>query len=351
MKIDKLSYKKCMKEIYTDEKTNPVSFISYGALYAGKQMGLSSEEFYFDIEKSYTAQKEIYKRHSCDDLPYYDFPHGEILDLGGELIVPKSQSLELPMVKKFPINSLDEAEYYTLPPIKERQFVNLRTRFFEYAIKKGNSGVSISAGSPFTVVGSMVEPSLLMRWIAKEPKTVEKLLKQAIQYLCETADIFIEKFGIENCSAHSNYPFESNDLISPKNFEKLALPAMINIHEKLRNKGIKKYSIHLCGNHNKNLAYFKELKLEEGSFISCDEKNDLKEVSKVLGTQYTYGGNMSTRLLIEGSPEEVFKQSMQIIQEMKHNERGFVLMPSCDLPINAKPKNLDAMYCAVKKFG
>lgn len=339
-----------MEKTYDKEKINSVSFFSNGALYAGRQKGLTSEEFYLDMKKSYIAQKEIYKIYGSDDQPYYDLPYGEILDLGGELIIPKSSNLQLPTVKKYPIDSLDEAISYTLPSIKKRKFTYLRTEFFEFAKNEGSVGVSISGGSPFSIVGYMVEPNLLMRWIVKEPKIVEKLLDQAIQYLCETADIYIDKFGIDNCSVHSNYPFESNDLISPRHFKKFALPAMIDIHEKLRYKGLKKYSIHLCGNHNKNLEYFKELKLEDGSFISSDEKNDLKDVSKALGSQYTYGGNVSTNLLIEGRPSEVFEESIKIIQEMKHNEGGFALMPSCDLPIIAKPQNLNAMLDAVKKF-
>ncbi len=339
-----------MEKTYDEEKINTVSFFSNGALYAGKQKGLSSKEFYLDMKKSYTAQKEIYKIHGSDDKPYYDLPHGEILDLGGELIIPENPYIQLPKVKKYPINSLDEAKSYTLPSIKKRKFTYLRTEFFEFAKKEGNVGISISAGSPFSIVGYMVEPNLLMRWIVKDPGIVQKLLSQAIQYLCETADIYIEKFGVDNCSVHSNYPFESNDLISPRHFKKFALPAMIDIHENLRNKGLKNYSIHLCGNHNKNLEYFKELKLEDGSFISSDEKNDLKHVSNVLGSQYTYGGNVSTNLLIGGTPSEVFEESIKIIREMEHNRGGFALMPSCDLPIDANPQNIDAMFHAAKKF-
>ena len=49
-------------------------------------------------------------------------------------------------------------------------------------------------------------------------------------------------------------------------------------------------------------------------------------------------------------PSEVFEGSVKIIQEMKHNRGGFALMPSCDLPIDAKSQNIDTMFDAVKKF-
>ena len=36
---------------------------------------------------------------------------------------------------------------------------------------------------------------------------------------------------------------------------------------------------------------------------------------------------------------------------MKYNEGGFILMPSCDLPINTKPENLKAMLQAARVYG
>ena len=36
---------------------------------------------------------------------------------------------------------------------------------------------------------------------------------------------------------------------------------------------------------------------------------------------------------------------------MKYNEGGFILMPSCDLPINTRTENLDAMLQAACDYG
>lgn len=349
--MDKLSSQERMERFYSGETIDRVPMLSSATMYAGRQKGLSSREFYFDVEKSFHAQMCICEENGYDDTPCYDLPRGEILDFGGELIIPDTKKVELPYVKKFRICSLEEAWNYTLPPVKERKFTEYRIHFLKYARTQGIFSVSVSAGSPFTMVGSMVETGLLMRWLIREPEVVFHLLEIAIQYLSETADILIREFGIENCSVSSNYPFESNQLISSKNFRKYAYPSMMEIHEILREKGLKSFGIHLCGNHNKNLEYFRDLGLNDRSFISSDEENSLKRVAETLGKENIYAGNISSRLLVNGTPEQVYTQAKQVIEDMKYNEGGFILMPSCDLPVNTKPENLNAMLQAVRKYG
>lgn len=349
--MNNLSSEERMRRFYSGEKIDRVPMLSCATMYSGWQKGLTSEEFYFDVKKAFQAQKDVCEENGYDDLPCYDLPHGEMLDLGGELVIQKEGKVTLPLVKRFRIESLEEAWEYQLPPMDERRFTKFRIEFSKYAETQGQMGVSISAGSPFTMVGSMVETGLLMRWLVKEPDVIKHLLKIAEQYLSETADLLIQEFGIERCSVSSNYPFESNHLISPRIFKKFAYPSMMEIHEKLRAKGLSSFGIHLCGNHNKNLEFFKDLNLAPGSFISSDEENSLKKVSKVFGEEYIYAGNVSTKLLVDGTKEQVYHQSREIIEEMKYNKGGFILMPSCDLPINTKPENLDAMLQAACDFG
>ena len=339
-----------MNNLYTGKAIDRVPFIASATMFAGRLENLTSEEFYFDVEKSFIAQEKIIKKVGCDGSPCYDLPNGEVLDLGGSLNINKIGSVELPKVDH-PIKSIEDALKYELPDIKKGLFLKKRIEFANYAATKGQKSCSISAGSPFTMVGSMVEASLFMKWLIKEKELVHNLLELAVKYLLEAADIFIEEFGVENCSASSNYPFENNDLVSPKVFEKFALPYMLKVHEGLRKRGIENFSIHLCGNQNKNLEFYKELKLKKGSFISSDEKNPLEKVADILGHDNIIAGNVPSALLIGESPKKVYESCVDIIKKMKHNEGGFVLMPSCDLPINAKLDNLKMMHKACVDYG
>ena len=264
MYMNKLSSAERMRRFYNGQIIDRVPVFSCATMYAGWEKGLTSEEFYFDVAKAFQAQKELYEE-GYDDLPCYDLPHGEILDFGGELIINQTGRVSLPFVKRFPIDSLEEAWKYELPPMSERRYTKYYVKFLEYAEKQGQMGVSISAGSPFTMIGSMVDTGLLMRWLVKEPDVVHHLLNIAINYLNESADLLIQKFGIERCSVSSNYPFESNCLISPKIFEKYAYPAMLKIHKDLRLKGLENFGIHLCGNHDNTIGGITTIECGSGS--------------------------------------------------------------------------------------
>ena len=346
-----LSSEERMERLYRGEWIDRVPMFSSATMYAGRQMGLSSEEFYFDMEKSFQAQKKVCEEHRYDDTPCYDLPHGEMLDLGGKLRFARTGSVELPMVEDYPIHSLEEAWDYELPSKEEMKFTRLQIEFLKYAETQGQMGVPISAGSPFTMVGSMMDTDLFMRWIVKEPEVIRRLLKLAIEYLSRSADMLIQEFGLERCAVSSYYPFESNQLISARIFEKFAYPAMMEVHKVFREKGLTNFGIHICGDHNQTLEYFKDLNLEPGSMISSDEKNSMVKVAGVFGEDYLYAGNVSSMLLVQGTTAQVYQQSREIIEAMKFNKAGFILMPSCDLPINTKPENLDAMLQAACDFG
>ena len=75
MKLDRLTSEERMKRFYSGEKIDRVPFISSATMYAGNLMGLSSDEFYFDVEKSYNAQKWVIDMHCCDGSPCLDIPN------------------------------------------------------------------------------------------------------------------------------------------------------------------------------------------------------------------------------------------------------------------------------------
>lgn len=350
MTTDRLTSKERMSLLYSGEPIDRVPFLSSATMYAGRIKEQTSYEFYFDVEKSYEAQDQVIQIHESDDRPCFDLPNGDVLDFGGELLMDGNKPVIIPAVS-CPIHTVKEAIDYKLPNETQWQFLKKKIEFTNYALKRGDKGVGISAGSPFTTAGSMVDMSLLLQWTLEEPELVHKLLEQACEYLLRSADILIEAYGIENCSVSSNFPLESNDLISPSMFQEFALPYILKMHNSLLKKGVKNFSIHLCGNQIHNLPFFRELHLPEKSFISVDEKNPLSTVAKTLGKEHIYAGNVPSGMIAAGSPQEVYNCAATIIEAMKYNQGGFVLMPSCDLPINAKPANLHAMLSACRDFG
>lgn len=96
MNMDKMSSEERMKNLYNGKRIDRVPLMSSATMYAGKMMGYTSEEFYFDVKKSYQAQKWVREMHQCDGLPCFDIPNREVLDFQGELVFKKKYTLELP---------------------------------------------------------------------------------------------------------------------------------------------------------------------------------------------------------------------------------------------------------------
>lgn len=350
MKRDAMSSGERMERFFRGEAIDRVPFISSATMYSGRVMGLTCQEFYFDAQKSFQAQSRVLESICCDGSPCYDLPSGEVLDFGGSISFPEEQTVSLPIVGH-PIRSVEEAQAYRLPELTDGLNFQKKMEFSRYALSHGNSSAHISGGTPFTMVGSMTEPSLMLRWIRKEPALIHRLLDLAEEYLFEFAKHTVAEFGAKRCSVTYNFPFENNAFINSKIFAEISLPSILRLHEKFIALGLESFSLHLCGDHRKNLDIFREIPLSDRSFISVDERNDLRDVRSCLGERHIYAGNLSSNLLVHGTSKEVYREAGAIIQSMKYNEGGFVLMPSCDLPINTKAENLTAMLRACRDFG
>ena len=350
MNKDKLTSSQRMNALINGEKLDRIPFIPLGILYAGNLAGLSSEEFFLNPQNSFDAQIMGAEFQGYDGAPGFDLPGWSGWDFGGEISYLNDNRVLMPRLKRLIVETSKDVEKLEVPDLKKAPGFQKRLEFHRIA-RKNKFSVSIPAGSPLEIVGQIIEPSILMRWFRKKPELVHRLLRLSVDYILHIADYYIKEFGAVNCSAFSSYPLESNTMISAKMFKEFSLPYMIEVHDKLKEKGIKEFGIHLCGDHRSNLEFFKEINLPERSIISVSEKMDIEVVAKEFGEEYIIGGNVPTKLIRMGKPNEVFNASKDVIEKMKYHKGGFILMPSCDLPPLTPPLNVYMMLKAVREFG
>ena len=344
---ERMSSKDRVEKLFKGEKIDRIPFFSNATIYAGVLGRLKSEEFYLNQELSYEVQRLTLNLHNCDGNPAFDFPGYAGLFFGGEIKFKDNPHLGIPILKPF-VKSLDDIDKLDMPNLNKNLNLKERINFLKILDKNGVS-IPITMGSPLEIAGNICDAGLLLKLFRKNTDKLHILLSYATNYLKQLGDITIEIFGVDKCSCSANFPLDS--LISPKLFEMYSLPYFYEIYEYFKEKGVKSYSLHLCGNHNKNLNYFKEMNLPDRTFISLDEKVDLELASSFLGDKYILGGNVSTSILISASPSEVYNASRNIITRNKFRDGGFVLMPSCTLPPYTPPLNVFAMYRACKDYG
>lgn len=351
MCADRLTSAQRMRALAAKQGLDRVPVIPMASAYTAVISGLTLKEYYLEPEKALWAQEWAADLHRYDGSPSFNIPDWAGWDFGGELTFPSSPRIALPYLGKRAVTIASDVEKLSLPDIKSAPAAGRLLSFARLAREKGYP-VSVPGGSPMGIAGSAIGPEKMMRWFYKEPEAVHRMLRLSTDYIISIASLFAGEFGADNCSAFATYPLEAHAVVSPKIFEKFSLPYVNEIHEKLIDMGIKRWVIHLCGDHTKNLYLWKkDIKLAPRTVFTVGHEMDLAYTAEYLGEDYIIGGNIPTTFLQTATPDEVLEVSRQTIERMKHSPGGFILTPACALPPITPPANLHAMVKAVRLFG
>lgn len=349
--MGEMTSKERMKGLILREKIDRVPITLSITYYAGKVAGLSPKQYYLNPKSAFEAQCWAIKLHKNDGGVSYGAPEWEGLDFGGELEFSNDSLEFIPRVLKRGAINENQIEDLKVPDITKAPRSSRILEFSKLSFEKfGSAG--ISAGSPMCVAQTIAGLDNIIRWFIKKPELVHKLLRISTDYLIANAEKHVELFGAENISAGGNYPIESNQIMSPKMFEKFSLPYIIEIQKRYTELGIKKWKVHLCGDHYRNLSYWKDdIKMPSRTIFTSGFEMDLKEVSKYFNSEYIVGGNIRNAIIQSSTPNEVYEESRKIIERLKGLEGGFIFSPDCALTPLAPPSNIQAMIEAVNIFG
>lgn len=320
--------------------------LGYTAKIAGYEIG----DIYADPMKSFRAQILAQDLHGYDGFPIYGYASYGAWEFGGEIEFPYKEGATAPKVISRPMKKPEDVEKLEIPdPRSSGSIPNMLA--FAQQVRKLGGPATFQCGSPFTFAASVVGEELILSWIIKEPDLVHKILRKVTDFLIQVAQCFTEEFGAENCLAFEGSPLEANSVISPQQLEKFALPYVMEIHEMILKMGVPRFFHHICGEHNKNIKYWKEV--PEGNFgiVSVGAQIDLEVAKEAFGEKCIIAGNIDTVTLQLGTPEEIALLCQEIIRKGKDSPSGFILMPACELPPMTPPANLHAMIKAAKEYG
>lgn len=149
-------------------------------------------------------------------------------------------------------------------------------------------------------------------------------LEYCIYYARAQVDAGVDAIYVED-------PTASNNVISPKDYRKYALPYERKFIREIGAPVI----LHICGDINNILD---DVVTTGAKCISIDEMMNMEIVRE----RIPVWGNVSVRLLVDGSPAEVADACKSIV-EMKN---GVVLSSACVVPRNANTENVKAMVMA-----
>ena len=138
----------------------------------------------------------------------------------------------------------------------------------------------------------------------------------------------------------------AGSLISPRHFEQFALPFLKGIIDALDRAGMR-MMLHLDCDWEKNLPYFSEF--PEGMIIHTDGSTNLAEIGKIYKDRFILMGDVPALLLARGTVEKVKRYCLDLVEKVGPGS-PLVLSSGCDVPMDAKMENVQAMVEVAGSF-
>jgi uroporphyrinogen decarboxylase len=348
--MEKLTSRQRLQAVARGEKPDRVPVQAFAGGYTARLYGIDLQKYYADADTCFKCQILAAEMHGYDDGPRYGWADWGGWEFGGEIHFPQTYSQFAPLATPVIINRPSDVENIIVPDPIIAGANPILLRFNRLCRSRGFSA-KIPGGTVTTFVGSIIGKEKLFKWYYREPSALKIVYEKATQFILDTADMMISEFGVSNCTASLIAPLESNDVISPDHFEKFGLVYLIKIIEGMKKRGVQRFSLHMCGDHNQNLPLWASVPLPERSTISVGSQMDLAKVAEAFRHRHIIAGNIPTNILAFGTFDEVYSQAKDLLEKYRDLPGGYILMPACELPVLAPPLNVYALLKAAQDHG
>lgn len=350
-RVETMSPPERMGALLSGKKLDRIPFIPFIFGYTAVTTGYQVGDIYAEPEKSFRAQLLTQEMFGYDGSPLYGYAWFGGWETGGEIHFPYGAFEQAPVVTRHPLNTPEAVESYVVPDdVSQCGAVPLMLRFSDLQAQYGMP-VIVQGGMPLTFAGAAIGEATMLKWMIKQPDLVHLALRKVTDFLLKTLELWVKRYGAERIMVFDGGATESNQLISPKQFEKFAMPYTGEIHDKAAAMGIKHFFSHICGEQNKNLPYLKDINFGSPGIVSVGQEISLTVAKEIFGDKNVVAGNVDTTTVQMGTPEEVYELTKKTILEGKDSPSGFVLMCGCELPVLAPPINVHYMMKALRDYG
>jgi uroporphyrinogen decarboxylase len=291
------------------------------------------------------------EQYGFQDLPAMGYTGFGSLEFGGEVKYPTSQYAQSMMVVRHPVATEEDAWNLEIPDdIGQLGMIPRMMAQSKLEISRGASYTRLLSTGCWEVARSFCGIEQLCRWALKKPEVAHRVLQLATDFLLKVAEYWVSQIGAERLMVSSPNPTTSNQIISPRIFEQLALPYIKQLHQNVLALGVKHIYCHICGEHNDNYPYWAQIPMGDPGIISVSHEVDLDVASKCFPKDIIIG-NIEPVTIQSGTPEQIYEQSRICIEKGRKHPGGFMLAPGCELPPRAPAHNVWMITKALNDFG
>lgn len=350
MSQERMTNKERVEELLNGRPVDRVLLYPFILGFCAKNVGNPLSTIYSDAQKSFEAQLRTQKEYGFDWGPVYGYASYGTWEFGGKTKMPDGDYEQAPTHTMFPVQSEDDVDRLKLPDIKQAGCMPIAMEFSRLQAKQGTPITPVFGGN-FTIAGNICPVEKLCRWILKKPELAHQVIRLATDHIVDAVKYWVDTFGGDNVIVQIWEPLASNDIISPRQFEKFVLPYLQESSKKILRMGVKHIFYHICGEQNLNLPYWAQVPMGNPGICSVGSQIEIATAIEYLGDIAIIAGNVEPYIFLTGEPQQVYELCKKAIEEGKKAPRGFMLMAGCEMPPSTPPINVRMMRKAVDDFG
>lgn len=352
------------------QEPDRVPVAPYIVYFAGAVAGLSPSEFGWSVDKSHKALFATYERYnkeidalhimsmrfaytgvfpSAYSTLYFDwaFPSGELpqfVERGGKHGPEIYDKI------------LEEGFTYLIDP-ERINLEKIRAAYFEEAqchrdwlkIWEQEDVVNLATGPMATIPADLLIYARGSEGFMDLVECPEKII--AVNETMTPGIIALNKLQAKEKKREHFYRISiqnfTADFISPQMFERLCWPWMKKMIVEFLNDDCT-VILHLDGKWKPFYHFFQDL--PEKRIIMELEFSEMKTAKKILGNIFCLKGNVPPQDLAFGTEDQIKDYCKQLIDDCADGG-GFILSSGCEVPVNAKPENIEAMIDTAISYG
>ena len=316
------------------EKTERTPWVPFVGVHGGKLLGLDATTYLKSGDHIFNGVSKAIEEYDPDGIPVVFDLQVEAEVLGCELMWADDNP---PSVASHPLSEGSTLEELSIPTLADGRIgmIMETTR----RLREAHPDVALYGliTGPFTLALHLLGTDVFIKMMEDEAY-VHRVMEFGKQ-----VGIFMAGEYIKNGCDVIALVDPMTSQISPEQFRQFVTAPAMEIFDFIRQQGALS-SFFVCGYAQQNIEAMCECRPDN---VSIDENIPLDYVREVaLPMGVSFGGNMKlTVVLLMGTPEDCQVHALECIDQA--GDKGFILAPGCDLPMDTPPENLKAVTSLV----
>lgn len=205
----------------------------------------------------------------------------------------------------------------------------------------------VSLSGPFSTASAMRPIEYLLKDIRKNPEELHALLQFTVDGQLEWLRAFKKEVGLTTVSFSD--PVTCLDVLGKKYYLEFSHPYIKRLIDGIHEIMGEYPEAHICG---KTSGIWEELADAGLASISLDDREDLAEAKRAIGSRMILSGNVPpVDVMKHGTIDDVIKAVCSCLEKGADSPRGYLVNTGCQLPIGTPMANAKAYVYAIRKYG